>query len=154
MTAGVVAPVVPQTAAVRRPAESDAPRRPLPLPPVPAPTDGGSNVFGVATLDRSGRIAETTVMAALGWGVGTRLDIRVKAGLVLIAADPHAVFRMSRPSQVRIPAGARDWCGLTAGSRVLLTADLHAALLVVHPPTALATMVSQFHAAMLGGAAE
>jgi len=151
MTAGVVGPVIPQSAAARRATGSDAARRPLPLPPAPSIARGGSTVFGVATLDCNGRLAEGSVVAALGWGVGTRLDIRVLAGLVLIAADPYAVFRMTRPGQLRIPAGVRDWCGLAPGHRVLLTADLDAALLVVHPPAAMAAMVSQFHAAVLGG---
>ncbi|GAA0908378.1 hypothetical protein GCM10009558_011720 [Virgisporangium aurantiacum] len=112
-------------------------------------------MFGVATVDRDGRLAEAVVLAALGWGVGTRLDIRVRAGLVLTAADPCAVFRMTRPGQVRIPAGVRDWCGLATGHRVLLTADpaagLGAGLLVVHPPAAVAAMVERFHAAVLDG---
>jgi hypothetical protein len=153
MTAGVVGPVIPRSAVARRATGSDAFRRPLPLPPAPPVVRGSSTVFGVATLDCNGRLAEGSMVAALGWGVGTRLDIRVLAGLVLIAADPHAVFRMTRAGQLRIPASVRDWCGLTPGQRVLLTADLDAAVLVVHPPAALAAMVSQFHAAVLGGEA-
>jgi hypothetical protein len=58
------------------------------------------------------------VVRALGWDVGTRLDIRVRAGLVLITADPHAVFRVTHPGQVRIPAGVRDWCGMLLLSRL------------------------------------
>jgi bifunctional DNA-binding transcriptional regulator/antitoxin component of YhaV-PrlF toxin-antitoxin module len=72
----------------------------------------------------------------------------------LITADPNAVFRVTQPGQVRIPAGARDWCGLSAGRRVLLIADLDAGLLVVHPPAALTAMISQFHLQVLGGDAE
>ena len=154
MTAGVVRPVVSPTAAVRRAGGPAALRRPLPLPPAPSRSDDPSMVFGVAKLDSSGRIAEAAVVAALGWSVGTRLDIRVRAGLVLIAADPSAVFRMTRPGQIRLPVGARDWCGLAAGHRVLLTADCAAGLLVVHPPAVLATMIGEFHAAVLGGEAE
>jgi hypothetical protein len=41
--------------------------------------------------------------------------------------------------------------GWVAGHRVLLTADLGAGLLVVHPPAAVTAMVAAFHAAMLGG---
>jgi hypothetical protein len=85
--------------------------------------------------------------------VDTRLDIRVRSGLVLITADPHAVFRMTRAGQVRLSAGVRNWCDLAAGDRVLLTADLCAGLLVVHPPAAVAAMISQFYAAVLGGEA-
>jgi hypothetical protein len=72
----------------------------------------------------------------------------------LVAADPHAVFRMTQPGQLRLPVGVRDWCNLTSGQRVLLTADLDAGLLVVHPPAALTAMISQFHLQVLGGGAE
>jgi bifunctional DNA-binding transcriptional regulator/antitoxin component of YhaV-PrlF toxin-antitoxin module len=126
----------------------------LPLPAAPSPLLSCSTIVGVATPDVRGRLAEATVVRALGWDVGTRLDIRVRAGLVLITADPHAVFRVTQPGQVRIPAGARDWCDLTAGHRVLLIADLDAGLLVVHPPAALTAMISQFHFQVLGGEAE
>lgn len=108
-------------------------------------------VYGVATLDCNGRLADAAVVAALGWSVDTRLGIRVRSGLVLITADPYAVFRMTRAGQVRLSVGVRDWCGLAAGDRVFLTADPRAGLLVVHPPTAVAAMVSLFHADALGG---
>jgi hypothetical protein len=154
MTAGVVLPVVPPTARFPRPAGSNGPRRPLPLPPTPSSAPARPPVFGLATLDCNGRLADGALVAALGWGVQTRLDIRVRAGLVLIQPDPHAVFRLTRSGHVRLPANVRDWCALATGDRVLLIADLEAGLLVLHPPAALTTMVSQFHAAMLGGGAE
>ena len=86
-------------------------------------------------------------------GVGTRLNVQVRAGIVLFTEDPCGVFRMTRAGQVRLPVGARDWCGLTAGHRVLLTADPASGRLVVHPPAILAAMVGQLHAALLGGEA-
>lgn len=154
MTAGVVWPIIPQTGPeAGRWSGSGVVRRPLPLPPVPLTSDAGSVVFGVTAVDVSGRVAEATVLGALGWGVGTRLGIRVESGLVLVAADPGAVFRMRRAGQFRLPAGVRDWCGLGAGSRVLLVADLAAGLLVVHPPVVVAAMVGRVHVAVLSGEA-
>jgi hypothetical protein len=107
----------------------------------------------MATLDCNGRLAEASVVAALGWGVGTRLDIHVCAGLVLISANPRAVFRMAHAGHVRIPAGVRDWCGLAPGDRVLLAADREAGLLVVHPPAALTAMTTRYLAAVMSGEA-
>jgi len=124
----------------------------LPVPQL-APSGVASMLYGTAAIDRNGRVVEGTVITALGWTPGTRLDIRERGGLVLIAADPHAVFRMTQPGQLRLPAALRHWCGLTPGSRVLLAADPARGLLVVHPPAALQSMVAQFHAAVLGGEA-
>ncbi|GGM67957.1 hypothetical protein GCM10011608_61480 [Micromonospora sonchi] len=45
----------------------------------------------------------------------------------------------------------RQWCGLTAGDRVLLAASPADGLLVVHPPAALDAMVVAVHADVLGG---
>jgi hypothetical protein len=118
-----------------------------------APESGPSPICGMAAIDCNGRIAEATVIPALAWAPGTRLDIRVCGGLVLVTADPHAVFRVTQPGQVRLPAAVRHWCGLASGSRVLLVADPAAGRLVVHPPAALHTMITEFHAAVLGGEA-
>lgn len=153
MSAAVVSPVVPPRASGSRRSGSAHARGTLPVPEL-APAHDGSTVCGLATIDCNGRVAEAAVITALGWVPGTRLDIRVHDGLVLITADPHAVFRMTRPGQVRLPATVRHWYGLTPGSRVLLTADPGVGRLVVHPPAALHAMITQFHAAVLGGEPE
>jgi hypothetical protein len=118
-----------------------------------APPPDRSVRCGTATIDCNGRVTEATVIPALGWVPGTRLDIRVRGGLVLLTADPHGVFRITQPGRVRLPATVRHWCGLSPGSRVLLAADLEAGRLVVHPPAALHDMIAQFHAAVWDGGA-
>jgi hypothetical protein len=105
----------------------------------------------MTTIDCNGRLVEATVIPALDWTPGTRLDIRLHGGLILVTADPHAVFRVTRPGQVRLPATVRHWCGLAPGSRVLLVADPVAGCLVVYPPAVVHAMVTAFHAAVLGG---
>jgi hypothetical protein len=152
MTAAVVAPVVPPTYGLGRPGRtpSASSRRALPLPRL-VPLPDRSMVYGTATVDCNGRVAESTVINALGWAPGTRLDIRENGGLILVTADRQGVFRLSDQGHLRLPATARHWCGLTAGERVLLAADLARGLLVVHPPAALDAMITQFHASVLGG---
>lgn len=70
----------------------------------------------------------------------------------MVTARADAVFCVSRPGQIRLSAAVRRWCGLTAGDRVLLTADLDAGVLVVHPPTAVSALVADIHAAVRGSA--
>jgi len=110
-------------------------------------------VYGTATIDCNGRVAESIVISALRWAPGTRLDIRESGGLVVVTADRQGVFSMTGQGHLRLPAAARHWCGLAAGDRVLLAADPAQGLLVVHPPAALDAMITQFHAAVLGGEA-
>ena len=46
-----------------------------------------AHVYRLATIDRNGRVADTTVIRALGRAPGTRLDIHENGVLVLVVAD-------------------------------------------------------------------
>ncbi|WP_236647355.1 hypothetical protein [Micromonospora sicca] len=127
-------------AAMRRP--------PLPLARL-APTRDGSTVYGLATLDVHGRVADRAVMTALGWAPGLRLSIRESGGLIIV--DPRGVFQVTKEGHVRLPAVVRQWCGLTAGNRVLLAADPKAGRLVLHPPASLDVVARVHDGAFAGG---
>ena len=156
MTASsVVTPVVPPTMAHglgggRAPTPGTG-RRVLPLARL-ASSRARSTVYGLATIDCNGRVAEAAVINALGWVPGTRLDIQESAGLVLVTASRHGVFAMTGQGYLRLPATVRHWCGLVRGDRVLLAAEPEQGRLVVHPPMALDDMITQFHDRVLGGA--
>ncbi|WP_239098600.1 AbrB/MazE/SpoVT family DNA-binding domain-containing protein [Micromonospora qiuiae] len=152
MTARVVAAVIPPSTHASAEAEPISGRRALPVAPL-TPEPQPAAIYGMAAIDRDGRLSEAVVIPVLGWLPGTRVDIRVCGGLVLVTADPHAAFRVTRPGQVRLPATVRHWCGLTAGVRVLLVADPDAGRLVVHPPAAVQAMIIGWHANVLGGEA-
>jgi hypothetical protein len=123
----------------------------LPVARLVASSRARSTVYGLATIDCNGRVAETAVINALGWVPGTRLDIRESGGLVLVTGSRQGVFSMTGQGYLRVPATVRHWCGLRPGDRVLLAAEPGQGLLVVHPPMALDDMITQFHASMLGG---
>ncbi len=125
-------------------------RPPLPLPVLPAPR-AGTMVYGVAAIDVSGRIADRTIIRTLGWAPGTRLHIRECSGVIVIRLDRQGVFTVTGQGRLHLPVTVRQWCGLTAGDRVLLAASPADGLLVVHPPAALDAMVMAVHADVLGG---
>jgi hypothetical protein len=108
-------------------------------------------VYGLAAVDRRDRAADHVVVQALGWQPGTRLDIRETRGLLVVRADAHGVFSVTKQGHLRLPAPVRHCCGLVPGDRVLLAADPERDLLVVHPPAALDAMLAQRHAGLLGG---
>jgi hypothetical protein len=157
MTGPAVSPVIPPTARSIRsnghgghPSAGANGRRALPLPRLAA-TRARSTVYGLATVDCRGRVADHTVLRALGWVAGTRLDMRESGGLILVTAHRQGVFSVTSQGHLRLSATVRHWCGLAAGDRVLLAGDPAEGLLVVHPPAALDAMTTQFHAGVLGG---
>ena len=125
MTGTLIAPVIPSSAAAR-PARAPAAARTLPLPVPPAlsrpPTLGRDVVYGLAHVDRSGRVADRTVTGALGWRGGDRLTLTAETGVVVIRRDPSGLVTLPPRSCVPIPAALRHRCGLLPGDPVLLTA--------------------------------
>src|SRR5438552_16884351 len=95
---------------------------PLAVPPARPPALGRDVVYGLAHVDRSGRVADRTVTGALGWRGGDRLTLTAEAGVVLIRRDPHGLVTLQARSCVPIPAALRHCCGLLPGAPVLLTA--------------------------------
>ena len=126
MTGTLIAPVIRSSAAAR-PARAPAAARTLPLPgPCRSrsrpPALGRDVVYGLAHLDRSGRVADRTVTGALGWRGGDRLTLTAGAGVVVIRRDPSGLVTLPPRSCVPIPAALRHRCGLLPGDPVLLTA--------------------------------
>jgi hypothetical protein len=123
VTGTLIAPVIPSSAAAR-PARAPAAARTLPLtvPPARPPALPRDVVYGLAHVDRSGRVADRTVTGALGWRGGDRLTLTAEAGVVVIRRDPAGLVTLPPRSGVPIPAALRHRCGLLPGDPVLLTA--------------------------------
>jgi hypothetical protein len=120
MTARPLAPVIPSSAvpAGRQRARSAA-GRPLPLAhPIPAPSLPEDVVYGIGRIDASGRIADRTVISALGWRGGDRLTLTADAGIVTARRDPGGMITLPGRAYVAIPAELHRHCGLQPGDRV------------------------------------
>jgi hypothetical protein len=91
----------------------------------------------MAAVDHRGRVADRHITAALAWNAGTRLSIREHNGLLVVTADPHGVFKLTKDGYLRLPADARRVAGLSSGDRVLLTARVDGQSVTVFPPVAL-----------------
>jgi hypothetical protein len=144
MTVSYIRPIVPDTAPGKA-ADSSARAAGQPLPLITVPTSRPprqTNVlYRMAAVDHRGRVADRHVTAALNWNADTRLSIREHDGLLVVTADPHGVFKLTKEGYLRLPADARRAAGLSSGERVLLTAHLDLQWIMVLPPVALDQLV-------------
>ena len=117
VTGTLIAPVIPSSAAAR-PARAPAAARTLPLtvPPVRPPALPRDVVYGLAHVDRSGRVADRTVTGALGWRGGDRLTLTAEAGVVVIRRDPAGLVTL--PPLPRRTADRPGRCARTAALRL------------------------------------
>jgi bifunctional DNA-binding transcriptional regulator/antitoxin component of YhaV-PrlF toxin-antitoxin module len=116
-------------------------RRPLPLARLVA-ARVRSTVYGLTAVDARGRVADQTVVRALGWQPGDRLTIQVTTDVITVVADPGGPLAVSGQGRVHLPAAARHACAIRAGDRVLLAAEPADGVLVVHPLASLDAMLS------------
>ncbi len=127
-------------------------RRPLPVPAL----DSGSSraadtVYALSAVDKSGRVADRSIVQALGWMPGTRLDIREQAGIIVACAASDGVHYIGDRGHLHLPLAVRRWCRITAGDRVLLAADRVTGVLVAHPLAVLDRLLAGAYAAAAGG---
>lgn len=89
-------------------------------------------VYGSALLTPAGRVADSTILKALGWQIGMPIDIQPSLpGVVTITTVPEAKHAVTANGQVPIPVGVRRRVGLRVGDRVLLAAHPHQNRLIV-----------------------
>jgi hypothetical protein len=79
-------------------------------------------VYALSAVDKSGRVADRSIVRVLGWGPGTRLDIREQAGIIVARPAADGVHCVGARGHLHLPLAVRRWCRLTAGDRVLLAA--------------------------------
>ncbi len=125
-------------------------RRPLPLPKVPQ-LPRRDVVFGMAVLDRSGRIADKAIMACLDWKPGLRLEFTIREGLIVVAADEAGCRVLDERCHVLLPMRVRRACRIDGQQRVVLAALPGRQRLIVHPPAQLDQLTLAVHIAALGG---
>jgi bifunctional DNA-binding transcriptional regulator/antitoxin component of YhaV-PrlF toxin-antitoxin module len=129
-------------------------RRPLPVPAL----DSGSptvpdTVYALSAVDKSGRVADRSIVRALGWAPRTRLDIREHSGIVVARPAADGVHRVDDRGHLRLPLAVRRWCRLGAGDRVLCTADAARGVLVAYPLPVLGRLLTGQPAAAVEGEA-
>jgi bifunctional DNA-binding transcriptional regulator/antitoxin component of YhaV-PrlF toxin-antitoxin module len=108
-------------------------------------------VYALSAVDKSGRVADRSIVRVLGWLPGTRLDVRERAGLIMVGAACDGVCRIDAAGHLHLPLTVRRWCRLAAGDRVLLAADRAGGVLVAYPLAVLDRLLSRVPAAVVRG---
>jgi hypothetical protein len=124
-----------------------APPVPLDVPALPQlrlPADACSEPFllDVASLDASGRFCSRTLLAALAWSPGHRVDLRIGVDAVVIGSRADGRQAVGSRGELTLPASARMLAGLAVEARVVLVAVPTQELLIVHPPALIARLLA------------
>jgi hypothetical protein len=121
------------------------PPAPLPaLPPHREPAEGRLLV-DAARVDPSGRVWATTLLRALGWTAGRRVDIDIdRSGLALVVrAVPGGKYAIGTRGGLALPAPQRQMAGIDVGATVILVAVPEADTLCVYPVALLGRLLGQ-----------
>jgi len=115
------------------------------MPTVPGTTTCAGVVIGVAAVSHSGRVRDLTLLDALGWAPGDRTTIGLRDGAILLQRHPKGPHRINNRREAFLPAGARALLGITANTRVLLSANPAHDLLAIYPCALVATLLTDLH---------
>jgi hypothetical protein len=154
VTTTSVAPVVPRMPVGARAATGMASRsrRPLPVAVLGGlSTRPADVIYAMSVVDKSGRLTDRSIVRALGWIPGTRLDVHERDGLIVVYPAADGVHCVSQRAFLKLPLTVRRWCGIRSGDRVLVAAHPATGVLVLHSLTKLHTLLTDGHAAALGG---
>ncbi|GAA4722212.1 hypothetical protein [Phytohabitans rumicis] len=124
-----------------------APPIPLTVPALPRlslPADARSEplLLDVARLDASGRFCSRSLLAALAWAPGERVDLRVGVDAVVIASSAAGRQAVGSRGELTLPVSTRMLAGLTMEAQVVLVAVPTRDLLIVHPPPLIARLLA------------
>lgn len=141
-----IVPLVPPRQTLSRTGQDRAEPGRFPLPAlVGHEAVGASLVCGVGSVDARGRVSDRAVVRRLGWQIGTRLQLRIVSGSVIIHARDDGLFTLTGQGYVRLPAPARHRCALHGGDKVLLAAEPQQNTLVIHTMPTVAAAFRELH---------
>lgn len=101
-----------------------------------------SFLLDVTRLDASGRFCSRSLLAALAWSPGHRVDLKVGVDAVVIASCAAGRQAVGSRGELTLPVSARMLAGFDAVAEVVLVAVPALDLLIVHPPALIARLLA------------
>ncbi|GAA3774207.1 hypothetical protein GCM10022225_72420 [Plantactinospora mayteni] len=132
-----------------RPGPAPMPALPAPRPPATASLD--EVLIGVARPDRSGRVTEHSLLGALRWPAGHRIDIRPHSGMLVVSSASAGQHVVGSRGELPLPASVRQMCAIVPGQPLLLAALVAHDLLVIHPANTVVRLLVDLHAQVVSG---
>jgi hypothetical protein len=124
---------------------------PLPVVNIAVPARQGSLHYGMGRIDASGRVSDKSILRALRWRHGQPLQITAIEGSRRSAPAPgRGVRGAEQPVRGATGTGAATLWPAPGRSGAAGRRPEHG-VLVVHPPSALDTMITTYHTSLLEG---
>ena len=110
---------------------------PAPLPTLPSPRRPGpkSLLIDAVRVDPSGRIWAITLLRALPWDTGHRIDIDYRDGVLVLRSAVDGGHAVGARGSLALPVPTRQICGIDTGTTVLLLAAAETSTMVICPAT-------------------
>ena len=102
-------------------------------------------LLDVARLDGSGRFCSRSLLTALAWLPGHRIDLNIGVEAVVILTCEAGRHAVGSRGELTLPVAARTLAGLDAAARVVLVAVPARDLLIVHPPALVARLLAEHY---------
>jgi bifunctional DNA-binding transcriptional regulator/antitoxin component of YhaV-PrlF toxin-antitoxin module len=93
-------------------------------------------------------VHDHTVLTALDWHTGQRIDITTVHDTIIVHAAPTGLHTVGARGDLTLPAAARALSGIPADSPVVLAAIPSENLLLVHPLATVACLLCTHYATM------
>lgn len=123
---------------------------PVSIANLPDVRDDDSIEYGVASIDRSGRIADVGIVASMGWQVGERLKLTVQSRGILVQRSREGQNTLPQKRLLTIPVGLRRACGIRTIDRVFLVAAPAFEFVLIHSLATLDLMLVNYYSAQVG----
>jgi bifunctional DNA-binding transcriptional regulator/antitoxin component of YhaV-PrlF toxin-antitoxin module len=104
-------------------------------------------LYGIGSVDSSGRVAHGDIVEALRWRPGDKLEMIFSHGTIVIRVSPDGFYSVPRRPRIIIPAIARRRCAIRPGDHVLLAAAPDYGIVIVYPLPVLDEMIARYHSA-------
>ena len=115
------------------------------LPRLARPADARAEalLLDVARLDASGRFCTRSLLTALAWSPGHRVDLRIGVESMVISTCGAGRHAVGSRGELTLPTAARTLAGLAADAQIVLVAVPAWDLLIVDPPVLLVRLLAE-----------
>jgi hypothetical protein len=126
------------------------PPAPLPALPTRRAPESRTLLVDAARVDPTGRVWVSTLLRALGWAAGDRIDVDHTGTALIVQTTPTGTHAVGARGSLSLPAPQRALSGIQIAATVILVAAVDANMLLVCPAAVVGPILSTRYAHLLG----